>query len=350
MRLALSLASERIGLTGTNPSVGCVIVKNKEIISIGQTGYGGRPHAENVAINSCEQNLEGSSIYVSLEPCSHFGKTPPCTNKIIKSKIKKVFYAIDDVDKRVSGKSYKILKKKKISVFKNILKKEAFNLYKSYFYNKKSKFPYVTGKLAVSKDFFISNNKKYITNKYSRKFSHLLRYKNQAILISSKTLNNDNPNLNCRIKGLDNFSPIRIILDSKLNININSEIVNTSKIYKTILFYNKKNKKFNLLKNKGIKLLKAPLNNKNNLDLEYVLKKLKSKNIFYLLIEGGKILSSEFIRLKLCNEFYLFKSNTFINNTRCINVSDLCRKIKYNYKNKNNVNTYLNKDRLVIYN
>ena len=122
MKLALNLASQKIGLTGTNPSVGCVIVKNDEIISIGQTSDKGRPHAEINAIKSARKNLKNSSIYISLEPCSHYGKTSPCTKAIIKSKIKKVFYAIDDVDYRSSKKAYFILKQKKISVKKKPIK------------------------------------------------------------------------------------------------------------------------------------------------------------------------------------------------------------------------------------
>ena len=112
MRIALNLAKARKGLTGNNPSVGCVIVKNEKIISIGQTGYDGRPHAEINAINNSFQNLSGAKMYVTLEPCNHHGKTPPCTKSIIKSGINEVFYSINDIDKKVRGKSFKILKKK----------------------------------------------------------------------------------------------------------------------------------------------------------------------------------------------------------------------------------------------
>ena len=122
MELALSLASSRHGLTGVNPSVGCVIVKNNEIISIGQTGYGGTPHAEHNAINNSNTNLEGSKMYVTLEPCNHYGKTPPCTNLIIKKKINEVLYSIEDIDKKVKAKSFKILKSKDIIVKKGLLR------------------------------------------------------------------------------------------------------------------------------------------------------------------------------------------------------------------------------------
>ena len=106
MSLALSLASARHGLTGKNPSVGCVIVKNNEIISIGQTGYNGKPHAEYNAIKNSNEALEDSTMYVTLEPCNHYGQTPPCTKEIIKNKISKVIYSVEDVDKKVKGKSF----------------------------------------------------------------------------------------------------------------------------------------------------------------------------------------------------------------------------------------------------
>ena len=140
MKIAINLARARKGLTGENPSVGCVIVKNDKIISIGQTGFNGRPHAETNAINNSFENLSGSKMYVTLEPCNHYGKTPPCTNKIIKSGINEVFYSINDIDKKVKGKSFKILSKKNIKVKKRSFKKKALDLYNSYIINRKYKF------------------------------------------------------------------------------------------------------------------------------------------------------------------------------------------------------------------
>ena len=116
MKLAINLARSRKGLTGDNPSVGCLIVKNDTIISIGQTGYNGRPHAEHSAIKNSFEKLKGSKMYVTLEPCNHYGKTPPCTKNIIKSGISELIYSMEDFDKRVKGKSFKILTSKKIKV------------------------------------------------------------------------------------------------------------------------------------------------------------------------------------------------------------------------------------------
>ena len=152
MRLALDLARARKGLTGDNPSVGCVITKKDKIISIGQTGYNGRPHAEYNAIKNSFENLSGTKMYVTLEPCNHYGKTPPCTNKIIKSRISELVYSMEDIDKKVKGKSFKILSDKKIKVKRGLLKNEAKNLYDSYIKNRRKKLPFVTAKIAVSKN------------------------------------------------------------------------------------------------------------------------------------------------------------------------------------------------------
>ena len=139
MELALDLARAREGLTGPNPSVGCVIVKNDELISIGQTSFNGRPHAELNAIKNSVTNLKGSTMYVTLEPCSHYGVTPPCTSAIIKSKISDIVYSVIDVDKRVKGKTFNILKSKKIVVRKGLLKAKINQFYIHYFYNRKKK-------------------------------------------------------------------------------------------------------------------------------------------------------------------------------------------------------------------
>ena len=144
MEIALDLARSRQGLTGTNPSVGCVIVKNNNIISIGQTSYNGRPHAEFNAIKNCNEKLSGAKMYVTLEPCNHQGLTPPCTNEIIKSEISEVVYALEDTDKRVRKKSFKILKSHKINVSIGLLKDKVKKFYNPYFFNRKNKKPFVT--------------------------------------------------------------------------------------------------------------------------------------------------------------------------------------------------------------
>ena len=350
MRFAINLAINQNGLTGTNPSVGCVIVKNKKIISYGATSLNGRPHAETVALKKCKSNTSNTTIYVTLEPCSHYGKTPPCTNAIIKSKVKKVYYSIEDSDLRSFNNSKKILSSKKISTKSGLMKKESISFYKNYDFVRKNKMPYVIGKLACSSNFYILKNNKPITNDHSRKVSHLLRYQNQGILTSYKTINSDNPKLNCRINGLEKFSPTRLIIDKDLKTNMNSYIVRSSIKYNTIIFYNSFNKKkINLLKQKKIKLIFSDLNKYGDLNLKFIFKKIYENGIHNILVESGSKLTSSILEEKLFNEFYLFKSNNKIINKDRVDVKIININLKKIFKNKKNINTYLDKDSLIHY-
>tara|TARA_B100001057_G_scaffold391932_1_gene400339 strand:- start:3696 stop:4802 length:1107 start_codon:yes stop_codon:yes gene_type:complete len=351
MKLALYLAKSRHGLTGLNPSVGCVIVKNDEIISIGVTSYNGRPHAEYNAINNCYENLEGAKIYVTLEPCCHHGLTPPCTDLIIKSKIAKVLYSISDVDKRVKNKSSKILKSNKIVVKKGLLKDEINKFYYPYFLNRKKEIPFVTGKIAITKNNLIySKNDNKITNLYSDKFTHFLRYKNDSLMISYKTLNKDNPKLNCRLNGFEKFSPKRIILDNKLNSKVNSYIIKTANKENTFIFYNKA-KTFKVLdfKKRGINLIKSKINKKNKFDIKVILKKLYNLGCRNLLVEGGNILTNSLIKNKTFNKFYLFKSpNNHSKSLEYLKFKSL-DVLKKKYKKKIKLNLNLKKDKIILY-
>ena len=351
MELALKLANARQGLTGSNPSVGCVIVKNDEIISIGQTSYKGRPHAESNAIKNCIDNLDGSKMYVTLEPCCHYGLTPPCTNLIINSKISEVIYSVTDIDKRVSNKSFKILKSNNIKVRKGLLKDKVNDFYSTYFFNRKNKLPYVTGKIAVSKNNLIySKLYNKITNIHSNKFTHLLRSKNDGLMISYKTLNIDNSKLNCRIKGFNYFSPKRIILDNKLETKINSYIIKTSNKENTIIFYNQAEKsKVLIFKRKKIKLIRTKINKQGRFIIKDVLKKLYKLDCRNLLIEGGDILTNHLLKSKIFNKFYLYQSpKNLPKKTDYLKFNSLDI-LKRNYKKKINLNLFLGKDKITLY-
>ena len=351
MKIAINLANERKGLTGENPSVGCVIVKNDKIISIGQTGYNGRPHAESNAINNSFQNLIGSRMYVTLEPCNHYGKTPPCTKNIIKSGIKEVVYSVNDIDKKVKGKSFKILKKNNIKVKKGILKQEAQELYDSYIINRKYKLPFVTAKIAISKNKLIySEGIKRITDQTSDKISHYLRFKNDAIMVSCKTLNTDNPRLDCRLKGFENFSPKRIILDRDLGINLSSFVCKSIKKGNTIIFYNSyKNSKIQFLKKKGVILIKSKLDNKKKFDLRVIKKKIFSLGIRNLLVEGGDKLTKDMLYNRLIDKFYLFKSPKDLSKNKKFVSFTSNNILKNKYKIKSKSISSLAKDNITIY-
>ena len=351
MSLALILASARHGLTGENPSVGCVIVKDDEIISIGQTNYGGRPHAESNAVKNSIQSIKGSKMYITLEPCNHYGQTPPCTKEIIKRNIIEVIYSIDDFDKKVRGKSFKILKSKNITVKKGLLKKEVSNFYIPYFLNRKNKMPFVTGKIAISKNNLIySQNTNRITDIHSDKLTHLLRYKNDSLMISYKTLNIDNPKLDCRLKNLSKYSPKRIILDKNLKTNTSSFIFKTANRNNTIIFYNNAEKsKILKFKKKGIQLIKSNLLKDNNFDIKPILKKLYVLGCRNLLVEGGNDLSKSFIKNKLFNQFYLFKSKKNLSKLVAYKDFNCFKDLSQSYKNRKTVKTKIGKDSVTLY-
>ena len=351
MGLALSLANARHGLTGKNPSVGCVIVKNNEIISIGQTGYDGRPHAKFNAIKDSNENLEGSMMYVTLEPCNHYGQTPPCTKEIIKNKISKIIYSIEDVDEKVKGKSFKILESKNVIVKKGLLYDEVIDFYKPYFFNRKNKMPYVIGKIAVSKNNLIySKGTKRITDIHSDNLTHFLRYKNDSLMISYKTLNEDNPKLDCRLVGLSKFSPKRIILDNRLEMNTNSYIFRTANKNNTIIFYNNAIKaKISVFKKKSICLIKSNLLKNGHFDIKIILNKLFDLGCRNLLVEGGNDLTKNIIKKKLFNEFYLFKSPKNLSKLVAYKDFNCFKDLSQKYRNKKKIKTKLGKDSIIIY-
>jgi len=308
MSLALQQAMKSLGNTEMNPSVGCVIVKNNTLIGAGSTGFKGTPHAEVNAIAFSKNRLKNSELYTTLEPCSNYGKTPPCVNKIINSKIKKVFFSINDPDSRSFKKSKKEFKKNNIYVKNNINSNEIRFFYKSYIKSKEKNLPFVTAKLALSNDFFtVNKKKKWITNEYSRGRVHLLRSSHDIILTSSTTIIKDNPKLTCRINGLEHTSPTRIILDKNLKVPLNYNVVSTAKKNKTIFFFDcNKINKINKMRNLGVKLVRIPCNQPNIFDLEDVLKKIKFLGFSRIFLESGLKLTEAFLANSLIDEFHLF--------------------------------------------
>ena len=315
MNLALRQARVNLGNTKENPSVGCVITKNNSVISVGYTGINGRPHAEQFAINNSREKLNDSNLYVTLEPCSHYGKTPPCVQKIIRHKIKKVYFSIKDPDFRSLNKSTKKFKKSNIGVNIGISSNQTKDFYKSYILFKKNELPFVTCKLAASRDFFtINKKKKWITNKYSRGRVHLMRSNHDSIITSSRTIRIDNPFLNCRINGLESTSPSRIILDNHLKISLNSNVIKDSFKYKTIIFFNRDNKKkVKLLKNLGVKTYKISVNKNGDLDLKKALIKARKLGFSRIFLESGLKLAGNFLKENLVNDLKFFISNEMLN-------------------------------------
>ena len=341
MKLALMEAHKAIGNTKTNPAVGCVVVRNDCVISAASTSKNGRPHAEHNAIKLCKKSIRNAKLYVTLEPCSHYGKTPPCVATIIKSKIKKVYFSIKDPDPRSFNKSSTQFKRKNIFVKDGIYSKEIKNFYRSYLKYKKDELPFVTSKLAISKDYYTSNvRKKWLTNKYSRGRVHLMRSQHDCILTSARTIVDDNPRLNCRIAGLEINSPSKIILDKNLITPIKSRIIKNTKNYDTIIFYNKNNKKkIKIFKKSKIKLIKAELATDGNFDLRSLLIKIKKIGYTRVFLESGVSLTSKFLSNNLVDDLHLFMSNNKIgkygNNSFKKNMNLFLKNKKFSTKNIN---------------
>jgi len=311
MTLALQQAKRVLGNTKANPSVGCVVIKNGHLIGAGRTSVDGRPHAEQNAFHSSKINNKNSLLYSTLEPCSHYGKTPPCVNRIIKEKVKKVYFSIKDPDIRSFNKCSKKLRNVGIYVNEGIYKNKIISFYKDYLNIKTNKLPYVTCKIAISKDFYTINKKnRWITNEFSRGRVHLMRSNHDCIISSSQTILNDNPKLTCRINGLKSFSPARVILDNKLKIKVYSNVIKEADRYSTIIFYNKMNKrKIQLLNKLKVKTFKIPLDNKGNLDILRSLYKVKELGFSRVFLESGIKLTSNFLSNNLVNNFVVFTSN-----------------------------------------
>ncbi|WP_108783941.1 bifunctional diaminohydroxyphosphoribosylaminopyrimidine deaminase/5-amino-6-(5-phosphoribosylamino)uracil reductase RibD [Wolbachia endosymbiont of Bemisia tabaci] len=231
MSIALKLAEKSLGSVAPNPAVGCIIVKDGMIIGEGYTGIGGRPHAEVVALQNAKDLTHGATMYVTLEPCCHFGVTEPCTTEIIKSGIRKVVIAAIDPDNRVLGRGIKALVDGGIEVEQGIMQKEAEVLNVGFFTTKEFHRPFIACKIATTLDGKIATftgDSKWITSEETRNWVQKLRAKYDAIMIGSNTLINDDPLLTCRLPGLEDRSPIRLIIDSQGRLKKEHNIAKTA--------------------------------------------------------------------------------------------------------------------------
>jgi diaminohydroxyphosphoribosylaminopyrimidine deaminase/5-amino-6-(5-phosphoribosylamino)uracil reductase len=215
MRQALRLGRFGLGNTAPNPAVGCVLVKNGQVIATGLTQRGGRPHAEAVALAEAGDAAKGATAYVTLEPCAHEGKTPPCAQALIDAGVARVVYAIDDPDKRVDGRGAELLRAADIEVESGVLSDEARCDQIGFLISKTDNRPMVTLKLALSANGFMRtppNEDKWITGPLSRQMGHKLRAQHDAIITGSGTVRKDDPSLDCRLPGLSKASPMPVVM------------------------------------------------------------------------------------------------------------------------------------------
>ncbi|MBN1391517.1 MAG: bifunctional diaminohydroxyphosphoribosylaminopyrimidine deaminase/5-amino-6-(5-phosphoribosylamino)uracil reductase RibD [Sedimentisphaerales bacterium] len=334
MQVALKLARRGIGSVEPNPAVGCVIVKDNKIIGKGWHKKFGGPHAEINALKNCKKSPAGATMYVTLEPCCHFGKTPPCTDAIIEAGIKKVVAATKDPTEKVNGKGFKILKKAGFEIKTGICKKEAEKLNAPFFKFTRTKRPWVIIKWAQSQDGFLArtDKKRWISNQKSRKDVHKLRKRAQAILVGINTVLEDDPMLTARPD--TGRQPLRAVLDSRLKIPLNCNLIKTAKKTPAIVFTTQKSTgKTALLRKKGAETIKVQAV-AGKCSIKAVLDELAERDVQQLLVEGGEKTITAFLKQKLADEIIVYTSNEKLSKNGNIKTSQIMKRT-YNHLEKN---------------
>jgi len=313
IQLTIEIAKKGEGSVSPNPLVGCVIIKDSRIIGAGYHQKFGENHAEINAIESSAESLEGSTLFVNLEPCSHQGKTPPCIDRIISEKIKRVVIGTLDLNPLVSGNGVKALKKAGVDVKVGVLEKECIELNKFFFKFVANKLPYVTLKAAQTLDGMVADKNNYsewISSSESRKYVHWLRARYDAVLIGSETARTDNPKLTVRM--IEGRNPYRVVLDSNLKLKSDLNLFKINSDNKTIVITSEwsksKLKKINLIEKLGVKILFAKSDIQGRMQLKSVLKELSKLQIISIMVEGGSKIYSSFIKQNLFDDIYLFVS------------------------------------------
>ena len=320
MSYVLKLANKGRGSVSPNPLVGCIIVKNDKIIGEGFHEKFGENHAELNALNNCSENPIGADLYVNLEPCSYFGKTPPCVDQIISNSIKNVYIGNLDPNKKVNGNGIEKLKNAGINVYINILEQECSELNIGFYHWINNSKPWVIAKVAQSKDGYIgkvSTKRTMITGQDSRKEVHKLRARTDAILIGRKTAKTDNPQLT--VRDVIGSNPIRVILDSYRQLPLDLNVFKDNKS-KTIVLCSEEN----FIKSKTTFCDYLPVKNSQNESYSIpstylcplnILEVLGENGITSLIIEGGRKVLESFMKMNLINEIHIYTSNNLIVNS-----------------------------------
>jgi len=310
MRHALVLAERALGLTAPNPAVGCVIVsEDGRVAGRGWTRKGGRPHAEVVALAEAGEAARGATAYVTLEPCAHQGETPPCANALIEAGIARVVAAIQDPDPRVSGKGIAMLWDAGVEVATGTCEDEAAEMNAGFFLRLKENRPLVTLKVAQSLDgktATVSGQSKWITGPDARRFGHLLRAKHDAILVGIETALADDPELTCRIAGLEDRSPMRVVLDTRLRLNEWSKLAQTARQIPTLVFTAAEGG--GKLEACGVEVIRTAKDARGRPDIGGVLNDLAKRGVTRLLVEGGAAVHAAFLDRGFADRLEIFRA------------------------------------------
>ncbi|TJX13096.1 bifunctional diaminohydroxyphosphoribosylaminopyrimidine deaminase/5-amino-6-(5-phosphoribosylamino)uracil reductase RibD [Tissierella creatinini] len=310
MKRALELARGGIGYTNPNPLVGAVIVKDNRIIGEGYHKDYGSNHAEVNAFLNATEDVKGATMYVTLEPCSHYGKTPPCAKAIVEKGIKKVIIGLKDPNPLVAGRGIKILEEAGIEVVAGVLEEEGKKLNEPFLKYITTKLPFVILKTAMTLDGKIAtrtNESKWITGELSRKYVHELRHRAAGIMVGIGTVLADNPSLTTRLGDVRVSDPIRIIVDSSARIPLEANVLNLESDAKTIIGVTEKadKQKLRILEEKGAEIIYTPSKN-GRVDLNLLMKELGERKIDSVLLEGGSELNYASIEEDIVDKVCVF--------------------------------------------
>jgi diaminohydroxyphosphoribosylaminopyrimidine deaminase / 5-amino-6-(5-phosphoribosylamino)uracil reductase len=307
MTYALRMALRGQGRTAENPAVGCVLVANSRCVGQGWTADGGRPHAETQALLSAGTQAQGATAYVTLEPCSHYGHTPPCVNALIAAGIDRVVIACGDTDMRVAGQGIMRLQKAGIVVKVGVMQAEALALNAGFFRRIHEGLPWVSVKIATSSNEKITDPlHRWITSDASRNYGHMLRSQHQAIVTGVGTVLADDPLLTCRLHGRASASPVRVILDHTLKTPLQAEMVRTAHEYPTFIItsMDSSHPQVTAFKKAGVTVYSLP----DNFSFTDAMRLLASKGVHRVLIEGGQGITTAALRSGIANMLYWFKA------------------------------------------
>ena len=311
MRHALRLAERSLGCAAPNPAVGCVIVSGAGVVvGRGWTGLGGRPHAESRALAQAGESARGATAYVTLEPCAHFGVTPPCADALIDVGITRVVGAVVDPDARVSGKGFAKLADAGVMVVQGVCEREAREVNRGFFLCVEQGRPLVALKSAESADGYVScedAKERWITSEPARRHGHLLRAQHDAILVGIETALADDPSLTCRLEGLENRTPLRIVLDSRLRLPVTSQLAQSATQYPVVVFTVTEKPREDLI-SKGVEVERVSADPGGRPDIGEVLRALAGRGITRLLVEGGPKMHSAFIARNAVDVIYRYRA------------------------------------------